>query len=552
MGLVVAAGVLTLSSLVPTGSVAADRDPGDAPSSSSSPASGPALPPNEIYGVEATVQVGPSPVGVAYDSFNGYVYVTNSQGDNVTVLNGATQKVVTNIPVGDNPAGIAYDSSNDNIYVVNSMEDSVSVISSANTVSGNFSVPYEPTGIAFDSLSGDLYITQQAANATAVYNPSSTAKPVATLEVGHQPIAAVYDSDNNEVYVANSNSSNVSVIDASAPSVIAAVPVGDGPLGLAYDHGQDELFVANDESNNTTIISTTTNKVVTSVPVGLRPDGAAYNPNLGVITISDEGSADVSVILDSNNSVVSTVPVGLDPVGVAWDSANGYEYVADANSSTVSVLGTPTVPPYAVTFSELGLPPGTSWTVNLAGSPTTTSSASVSFSEVNGSYPYTVTPVAGYVGANLSGNVVVNGFPVNVVVTFSAVLYTITFTESGLPGGTVWAVTLGTTTLNSATANVTFSMPNGSYAYVVPSVTGYSASPASGWSNLSGHAVSVDITFSSNPGTPGSSPAGTVGGVPLWEIAVIVAAIAAVVGGVLWSMRRGSAPPPTPPATGSS
>jgi YVTN family beta-propeller protein len=544
IGLVVTAGALTLSALAPA--QPALHNAGTAAERSSAV---PALPPNEVYGVEATVRVGPSPVGVAFDASNGYLYVTNSQGDNLTVLNGASEKVVANIPVGANPAGVAYDAANQNVYVVNSMEDSVSIISPSNVVSGNFSVPYEPTGIAYDSSSGDLYITEQAANTTAVYSPASTAKPIATLIVGHQPIAATYDPDNNEVYVANSNSSNVSVIDASTPAVIGAIPVGDGPLGLAYDSGQHELFVANDESNSTTVISTTSNTAIATVTVGLRPDGAAYNPTLGVVVVSDEGSAEVSVILDSNNSVVSTVPVGLDPVGVAWDSANGYEYVANANSSSVSALGTPKVPPYAVTFTEIGLPSATSWTVTLAGTANTSTTPLIGFSKQNGSYAYTVAPIAGYVGANLSGNAVVNGFPLDIQVTFAAVVYAVTFTETGLPSGTLWSVSLNGTPVNSATPNVTFSEANGSYAYTVPTVSGYTASPTSGWSNVTGQPLTVDISFAKNPGTGSSSSAGAIGGVPLWEIAVIIAAIAAVVVGVLWSMRRGS---PPPPSTGSS
>jgi YVTN family beta-propeller protein len=552
LGLVVTAGALALYASAPAG-VSGVQGHAEAPRPAANAVTVvPGLPPNEVYGVEASVAVGPSPVGVAYDSANHYVYIANSQGDNVTVVNGATESVVTNVAVGANPAGIAYDSTTNSVYVVDSMQDSVSIISSGNTVSGNFTVPDEPTGIAYDSASGYLYITQQTSNSTAVYSPSTTgATLVTTLEVGLQPIAATYDSTNNEVYVANSNSSNVSIIDAAMNSVLGAIPVGDGPLAIAFDSGQNELFVANDLSNNTTIVSTASNEVVGSVTVGDQPDGAAYNPSLGIVAVADEGSGhsgQVSIILDSNNTVVATVQVGngTDPVGVAWDSANGFEYVADANASKVTVVGTPTVPPYSVTFTETGLTAGASWTVSVAGVPKTSTSTSISFAEPNGSYAYTVTPIAGYVGTPLSGTVPVNGFPVNVAVTFTVVLYSITFTETGLASGTLWSVALNGTPANSATANVTFSEPNGSYTFAIPSVSGYSAAPTSGWSNVSGGAVSVDIAFTKNPGT-GTSGLGSVGGVPLWEIAVIVAAIAAVVVGVLWSMRRSA-----PPATGSS
>ncbi|MFP3234635.1 MAG: hypothetical protein RXR08_13590, partial [Sulfolobaceae archaeon] len=40
----------------------------------------------------------PGPVGVAYDPSNGYIYVTNSLGNTVSVINGTT--VIANITVG--------------------------------------------------------------------------------------------------------------------------------------------------------------------------------------------------------------------------------------------------------------------------------------------------------------------------------------------------------------------------------------------------------------------------------------------------------------------
>ncbi|MGC8630797.1 MAG: YncE family protein, partial [Thermoplasmata archaeon] len=53
------------------------------------------------------------------DSSNGYVYVTNSNSNSVSVINGATNKVIANITVGLAPRGAAFDSSNGYVYVTN-------------------------------------------------------------------------------------------------------------------------------------------------------------------------------------------------------------------------------------------------------------------------------------------------------------------------------------------------------------------------------------------------------------------------------------------------
>src|SRR5436190_23060219 len=67
--------------------------------------------------VVATIPVGGNPAGVAYNSGNGYVYVTNPFSDIVSVINGTT--VVATVPVGYNPSGVAYDSGNGYVYVAN-------------------------------------------------------------------------------------------------------------------------------------------------------------------------------------------------------------------------------------------------------------------------------------------------------------------------------------------------------------------------------------------------------------------------------------------------
>jgi len=100
------------------------------------------------------------PVGVAYDPSNGYIYVTNDDSDTVSVINGATNKVIATIPVGIWPEGIAYDPSNGYIYVANEGSNTVSVINGAtNKVIATIPVGAGPEGIAYDPSNGYIYVT---------------------------------------------------------------------------------------------------------------------------------------------------------------------------------------------------------------------------------------------------------------------------------------------------------------------------------------------------------------------------------------------------------
>jgi len=71
--------------------------------------------------VIATLSVGTTPEGVAFDSVNTRMYVPNYNDDTVSVINTATNAVIATISVGDGPRGIAFDSGNGHtrMYVSN-------------------------------------------------------------------------------------------------------------------------------------------------------------------------------------------------------------------------------------------------------------------------------------------------------------------------------------------------------------------------------------------------------------------------------------------------
>ncbi|MGC8673487.1 MAG: hypothetical protein ACP5TO_08350, partial [Thermoplasmata archaeon] len=77
----------------------------------------------------------------------------------------------------------------------------------------------------------------------------------------------------------------------------------------------------------------------------------------------------------------------------------------------------------------------------------------------------------------------------------SSTQYSVNFTESGLPSGTLWSVTLNGSTETSITNTITFQEPNGSYSYTIGSINGYTASPSSGTIMLNGTNINQIINF---------------------------------------------------------
>ena len=274
---------------------------------------------------------------------------------------------------------------------------------------------------------------------------------------------------------------------------------------------------------------------------GLRPSGAAFDSFNGFVYVTNSGSDSVSVINGTTNKVIANISVGSNPHGAVFDSSNGFVYVTNFYSGTVSIIDEYAQESYTVTFTESGLPSGSTWYVNMTDHDSgTITGSSYFFSLANGSYSYTISiSDKTYSPSPYSGSFTVNGANVSESVAFSEVTYVVTFIETGLPSGTSWSVTFNGTTLSSTTNTISFTAANGTYSYSIGSISDYKVSPSSGSITVNGKNVSQSITFtSSSPPPPSklSSPSG----ISSTELYIIIGVVisAAVIGMVSAEMRR--------------
>lgn len=157
---------------------------------------------------------------------------------------------------------------------------------------------------------------------------------------------------------------------------------------------------------------------------------------------------------------------------------------------------TSTPPPHTVTFSESGLPAGTSWTVAVNGTAQASTTSTIAFSLPAYHYAFTVGTVPGYSVSTASGSFTISSSDLKLAEQFTvASTYQVGFTESGLPTGTSWTVALGASTQSSSTQSMDFLEANGSLSYMVGSVQGYASTPSVGSLRVAGSAVTVSISL---------------------------------------------------------
>jgi YVTN family beta-propeller protein len=291
--------------------------------------------------VIATISVGDAPRGIAFDSANNRMYVTNWDDDTVSVINTATNGVIETISVGDAPYGMAFDFANNRLYIANAFDNTISVINTAtNAVDATIAAGTNPVGIAFDSANDRLYVTNYNQGIITVIDTDDNTI-ITTISVGGAgsfPQHIAFDSANNRMYVTEWKGHEVSVINTATNAVDATIAAGTNPVGIAFDSANDRMYVSISSDDVVKVINTATNVVDATISVGNSPREMAFDSANNRMYVSNLSDDTVSVINTATNVVDTTISVGDKPRGIAFDSANNRMYVVNNGDDTVSVI----------------------------------------------------------------------------------------------------------------------------------------------------------------------------------------------------------------------
>ena len=237
---------------------------------------------------------------------------------------------------------------------------------------------------------------------------------------------------------------------------------------------------------------------VTFSETGL-PASSTWTVDLGGTESSSSGTS--LGFFESNGTYAWTAHA----TGFQASPASGSVVVAGSNRSVTIGFAPAPAATYGIAFAETGLPAGTSWQVTLAGSERLSSTALLRFTEPNGSYAWSAA-AAGYTAVPSSGNVTIAGSNQSASIVFSVPppppQYGVTFSESGLPAGTEWSVTLDGSANASNSTEIGFRIGNGNWPFSIGAVAGYASRPSSGEVGVSGGPASEPILFSTAAGRP--------------------------------------------------
>ena len=363
-----------------------------------------------------------TPTGIAFDPSNGNIYVADTYNFVIRLINTGTGIVSTLAGSGSSgyldgpassaqfngPRGIALDSSNGNIYVSDSQNNAIRLINSGtgmvSTIAGNGTSGYLdgpassaqfnfPIGIALDSSNGNVIvsdslfirlvdITSNSVSTLAGNGFSSFANGPVSIAEFNDPNGIALDSSNGNIYVADSSNSVIRLINTGTgmvSTIAGSRPRGylDGPAssakfnfpnGIALDSSNRNIYVTDSSNNVIRLINTGTGIVSTIAGTGSYgyldgpassakfnfPNGIALDSSSGNIYVADSGNKVIRLI-NATTGMVSTFAgngtLGFSngpalqaefnfPFFVTFDPSNGNVIVSDTSNNRIALSKT--------------------------------------------------------------------------------------------------------------------------------------------------------------------------------------------------------------------
>ncbi|HMA11145.1 MAG TPA: beta-propeller fold lactonase family protein [Steroidobacteraceae bacterium] len=313
-------------------------------------------------------------VAVAYR-----VLVTNERGGTLSVIDGATRKVIATVPLGKRPRGLKPSPDGRLLYVALSGSpiagpgvdesklpppdkgaDGIGIVdlttlklvkvlrgvsdpeqlavsrdgrrlyvASEDTGQGivldagdghviaKLPVGGEPEGVTLSPDGRHVYMSSEQEHHVAVIDTAAN-RVVTALEVGQRPRFTEFSDDGATAFVSGENDGTITIIDARALKVLRTIKLQGAltrPVGMVVSHDGKRLYAVTGRGRNLLDIDIATGQVLRTVEVGPRPWGVALSPSGDLLYTANGSSNDVSVVDAASFRVLARIPVGDGPWG---------------------------------------------------------------------------------------------------------------------------------------------------------------------------------------------------------------------------------------------
>ncbi len=281
----------------------------------------------------AGIGTGINPLDIEVLPNGQYIYVTNYDEGNVSVISGSDHLLLGSMEVGNGPRGITALPNGQYLYVMVSGDNYVLALPTSGGPRDTIPVP-GPWFAAALSSGEYVYVTSPSTGNVYVIQTSNNTV-VDTIAVGGEPLTITALPNGENIYVSTSLY-NLYEIRTSDNTIVDTIPIGATDMDVSPD-GQ-YLYVCS--VGLVYVYQTSNNNLVTEFPVGGNPVALCVHPSGQLVYVSDNSGNTVSVIYAPNNTVIKrNIPVYDGPAYIAPSPDGEYMYVLHNRTYAVGVIG---------------------------------------------------------------------------------------------------------------------------------------------------------------------------------------------------------------------
>lgn len=284
----------------------------------------------------ALIQWKPSPS----DDIDHYQVSRSDNGGDFIVINGAVAASALSLGNSGLTNGAVYkyriEAVNTEGFVSEACEPAAEVVPQQE-IDAVIPVGEDPTDVEYNPITDHIYVPNSGSDTVSVID-GNTQEVIETIPVGDEPTDACADKTNSVVYVTNAGGDTVSVIDEDSLSVIATINVGDGPKSCVVDQDTHDVYVGNENDGTISVIDGDTLSVVNTITTGGEPRVCDVNETLDTVYVTDRTSDLLMFLHTGTGETERTVNTGNAPEGCVSNDTTGEVYVPDHDDGRVEVI----------------------------------------------------------------------------------------------------------------------------------------------------------------------------------------------------------------------
>jgi YVTN family beta-propeller protein len=273
-------------------------------------------------------------------SLSGLIYVQNTNSNNISVIDLATNTVLRNITLDGALQNIKLSEDQQTLYIITRNRDSGTIFMLNTTINEitNERVFTQVSAQDVAFFNDTLYLSDAIGGRILVMNSNGTL--MHEINIGSRPQFIEVRPDGQVLYAVRAGGS-ISVVDLEQNIVIKELDSGNISHSLSFANNGARLFVVNAENDTLSVIDSHKHEIIKTIPVGDNPRYVMLNPDETLAYVTNMDSNTVSLVDTQLIEVVNEIPVGNGPYGIAFSADGGdLSYVSNMRGNDVSIIDT--------------------------------------------------------------------------------------------------------------------------------------------------------------------------------------------------------------------